>query len=100
MPNLLVLLVVLHGFEVVDRRTLRVHQAITFVVAAYAAGLRIDDALGWWLGMWAVAFFASLLLTARPARTSDESRERVDGRATHPIGPGVGGRLGPRGAPR
>jgi transglutaminase-like putative cysteine protease len=87
MPNLLVLLVVLHGFEVVDRRTLRVHQAITFVVAAYAAGLRIDDALGWWLGMWAVAFFTSLLLTTR---TSGESRARVDGRATHPLGPGVG----------
>ena len=68
MPNLLVLLVVLHGFEVVDRRTLRVHQAITFVVAAYAAGLRIDDALGWWLGMWAVAFLTSLLLTAATER--------------------------------
>ena len=79
MPNVLVLLVVLHGFEVVDRRTLRVHQAITFVVAAYAAGLRIDDALGWWLGMWAVAFLTSLLLTARP---SDDSSAHVDGRAT------------------
>ena len=65
MPDMLMLLVVLHGFEVVDRRTLRVHQAITFAVASYAAGLRIDDALGWWIGAWGVAFFASLLLTGR-----------------------------------
>lgn len=65
MPNLLMLLVVLHGFEVVDRRTLRVHQAIAFVVAAYAAGLRIDATLGWWLGAWAIAFFLSLWLTPR-----------------------------------
>jgi len=63
MPNLLMLLVVLHGFEVTDRRTLRVHQAITFVVAAYAAGLRIDTALGWWIAAWAAAFFASMLST-------------------------------------
>ncbi len=65
MPDMLMLLVVLHGFEVVDRRTLRVHQAITFAVASYAAGLRIDDALGWWIAAWGVAFFASLLLTGR-----------------------------------
>ncbi|HYN32896.1 MAG TPA: transglutaminaseTgpA domain-containing protein [Ilumatobacteraceae bacterium] len=65
MPDMLMLLVVLHGFEVVDRRTLRVHQAITFVVASYAAGLRIDDALGWWIAVWGVAFFTSLLLTGR-----------------------------------
>ena len=71
MPELLVLLVVLHGFEVVDRRTLRVHQAITVVVAAYAAGLRIDGALGWWIAGWGTAWIASLLLTTRiPLRTS------------------------------
>jgi transglutaminase-like putative cysteine protease len=67
MPELLVLFFVLHGFEVVDRRTLRVHQAITVVVAAYAAGLRIDDALGWWIAGWAAAWIASLLLTTRSA---------------------------------
>ena len=32
LPNVLLLLVVLHGFETVDRRTLRVHLAITFVL--------------------------------------------------------------------
>ena len=86
MPDMLMLLVVLHGFEVVDRRTLRVHQAITFAVASYAAGLRIDDALGWWIGAWGVAFFASLLLTGRTAgdrcrrRPLADAIDRVDGR--------------------
>jgi transglutaminase-like putative cysteine protease len=76
MPDLLMLLVVLHGFEVTDRRTLRVHQAITFVVAAYAAGLRIDGALGWWLAAWALAFVGAVLSTTRPpkpAATSDDA---------------------------
>lgn len=65
MPNVLLLLVVLHGFEVIDRRTLRVHQAITLVIAAYAAGLRIDEAFGWWLAVWATAFVASVATTSR-----------------------------------
>ena len=86
MPDLLMLLVVLHGFEVVDRRTLRVHQAITLAVAAYAAGLRIDDALGWWLGAWTVAFFASLWLT--PGR-------RHTGRRRTTIGSAVGSTIRP-----
>jgi transglutaminase-like putative cysteine protease len=77
LPDLLVLLTVLQGFEVLDRRSLRVHQAITLAVAAYAAGLRIDAALGWWLAAWGTCFLASVLLstgrqiprtaTARPA---------------------------------
>jgi len=67
LPNVLMLLVVLHGFETVDRRTLRVHLAITFVLASYAAGLRLDAALGWWLAAWAVPFVVSMLTTARLA---------------------------------
>ncbi len=67
LPNVLMLLVVLHGFETVDRRTLRVHLAITFVLASYAAGLRIDAALGWWLAAWAVPFVVSMLTTTRLA---------------------------------
>ena len=65
LPNVLMLLVVLHGFETVDRRTLRVHLAITFTLAAYATGLRIDAALGWWLAAWAVPFVISIISTAR-----------------------------------
>ena len=79
MPQMLMLLVVLHGFEVVDRRTLRVHQAITFAVVAYAAGLRIDDALGWWIAAWGAAFFTSLLLTGRSRR--DPRPATIDGRS-------------------
>lgn len=83
MPDLLVLLVVLHGFELVDRRTLRVHQAITFVVAAYAAGLRIDDALIWWIAAWAVALLVSIRLTGAAPGTPDPlaaTPRRVHGR--------------------
>jgi transglutaminase-like putative cysteine protease/uncharacterized protein (DUF58 family) len=68
LPDVLMLLVVLHGFETVDRRTLRVHLAITFVLASYAAGLRIDATLGWWLAAWGAAFAASLLTTLRRPR--------------------------------
>jgi protein-glutamine gamma-glutamyltransferase len=70
LPNVLMLLVVLHGFETVDRRTLRVHLAITFVLASYAAGLRIDAALGWWLVAWAVPFVVSMLTTLRRPRSA------------------------------
>ena len=88
LPNVLMLLVVLHGFETVDRRTLRVHLAITFVLASYAAGLRIDGSIGWWLAAWSVPFAVSLLTTmrqpgsgadraARPARSTRSTPSRV-----------------------
>ena len=60
MPDLLLLLVALHGAEVVDRRTNRVHLAITAVVVAYAAGLRIDGNVGWWLLAWGLVAVASM----------------------------------------
>ena len=66
LPNVLMLLVVLHGFETVDRRTLRVHLAITFVLTSYAAGLRIDGALGWWLAAWGVPFVVALVDDVAP----------------------------------
>jgi protein-glutamine gamma-glutamyltransferase len=83
LPNLLVLLVVLHGFEAVDRRTVRVHQAITFVIAAYAAGLRIDGALGWWIGAWGAALLTAMALTVRtrPAEANRIPDARTTGRA-------------------
>ena len=77
LPNVLLLLVVLHGFETVDRRTLRVHLAITFVLASYAAGLRIDGRLGWWLAAWGIPFAASLLTTMRQPRSGIEGGARV-----------------------
>lgn len=67
LPDVLMLLVVLHGFETVDRRTLRVHLAITFVLTSYAAGLRIDAALGWWLLAWGAPFVLSMVSVGRPS---------------------------------
>ncbi len=87
LPNVLMLLVVLHGFETVDRRTLRVHLAITFVLTSYAAGLRIDSTIGWWLAAWGVAFTASLLTTMRqPTRHLDQVAPPVRSTRPHPIG--------------
>ena len=74
LPDVLMLLVVLHGFEAIDRRTLRAHLAITFVLACYGAGLRIDGALGWWLVAWGTPFVVALVTTARRA---DHRRARL-----------------------
>ena len=56
LPQLLIVLIVLHGFECRDRRTARVGLGISAVVLMYAAGLRVDAAIGWWLVAWGVAF--------------------------------------------
>ena len=75
MPDLLMVLLVLHGAESANRRTARVHLAITAVIVAYSAGLRIDDRVGWWLLAWGVALIASVtaLTTERdaPRRSTD-----------------------------
>ena len=68
LPEFLMLLVVLHGFECTDRRTARVALAISAVVASYAAGLRVDSQLGWWLAGWGTCFLAATLLTAHDDR--------------------------------
>ena len=93
LPNVLMLLVVLHGFETIDRRTLRVHLAITFVLAAYAAGLRIDAALGWWLAAWGIPFTASMLTTSRrPHRTTAPIDSLAADRRPDPLGSRFAGR--------
>ncbi len=46
LPQLLIILIVLHGFECRDRRTTRVGLAISAIVLMYAAGLRVDGAIG------------------------------------------------------
>ena len=85
LPDVLMLLVVLHGFETVDRRTLRVHLGITFVLTSYAAGLRIDAALGWWLAAWGAPFVVALVLVSRSGvgRPLGERRMPADGVANH-----------------
>lgn len=60
MPDLLLLLVTLHGAEVIDRRTNRVHLAVTSIVVAYAAGLRIDGNVGWWMLGWGLVAIAAM----------------------------------------
>lgn len=66
MPDLLMLLLVLHGVEATSRRTVRVHLAFTGVVVAYAAGLRIDDRVGWWMLGWGMATLAALATLSSP----------------------------------
>lgn len=91
LPDVLMLLVVLHGFEAIDRRTLRVHLAITFVLASYAAGLRIDGALGWWLAAWAAPFVVAMLTTSRrPASQRSAAGERGERRLSAGSAAGVG----------
>lgn len=73
MPQALVTLVVLQGFECVDRRSARVTMACSAVLAAYAAGVRVDSQLGIWL-LLAVAMF--VVAFPRITRTSGPARER------------------------
>jgi transglutaminase-like putative cysteine protease len=65
LPQFLMLLVVLHGFECSNRRTARVEQGIAAVVAAYATGLRVDGEVAWWLAVWGACFLAAVVATSR-----------------------------------
>jgi transglutaminase-like putative cysteine protease len=51
LPQMLVTLVVIQGFECVDRRSARVTLACAAMLTAYAAGVRVDDRLAVWLGV-------------------------------------------------
>ncbi len=81
LPDLLIALVVIHGFEATDRRTVRVHLAISSVVVAYATGLRIDDRVAWWLVAWGALVVAATRATAGTAR---RSADRAGGARTRP----------------
>ena len=98
LPEVLMLLVVLHGFETIDRRTLRVHLAITFVLTSYAAGLRIDATLGWWLVAWAAPFALSLLTTLRPPQRRAAGTSLPRPATVRRPGLGTAARLGRRAA--
>ncbi len=57
LPQLLVALVVMQGFECVDRRSARVSLSCAALLTAYSAGVRVDEQLGPWLvvaglGLW------------------------------------------------
>jgi Transglutaminase-like superfamily/TgpA N-terminal domain len=67
LPQVLIVLVVLHGFECRDRRSVRVSLGVSAVVVMYAAAFRVDDRLVWWLVAWSVALAISLvMLVERP----------------------------------
>jgi len=51
LPQMLVTLVVVQGFECVDRRSARVTLASAAMLTAYAAGIRVDDRLAAWLAV-------------------------------------------------
>jgi transglutaminase-like putative cysteine protease len=73
LPQVLMLLVVLHGFECTRRRAARAALGFAAVITAYAGGQRIDPAIGWWLLAWGVSFAVALQWTARPAIASDRT---------------------------
>ena len=66
LPQLLILLIVLHGFECRDRRTARVGLGISAVVLMYASGFRVDGGIGWWLLAWGVAFAVAMAKLSVP----------------------------------
>ncbi len=75
LPQVLMLLVVLHGFECTNRRAARASLAFGAVVAAYAAGQRIDPALPWWLAAWGIVW----ILTVRAVGTAPSPSVRRSG---------------------
>ncbi len=60
LPQVLVILILLHGFECRDRRTARVGLGISAVVVMYAAAFHVDGAVGWWFLAWSVCFVTAL----------------------------------------
>jgi transglutaminase-like putative cysteine protease len=77
MPQLLVALCVVQGFECTDRRGARVALACSALLTAYASGVRVDTALGgFMLAAVAALALASQAITAadrRPRGTTDEA---------------------------
>ena len=68
LPQILVTLIVLHGFECRDRRTIRVGLGISAIVIMFASGFRVDGTIGLWLLAWAGCFCMTLIDLAGPRR--------------------------------
>lgn len=73
LTQVLIVLVILHGFESRDRRSVRVGIGVSAVVVMYASAFRVDDRLVWWLVAWSVTSAIALAVlvqvpTARRAR--------------------------------
>lgn len=76
LPQVLLMLIVLHGFECRDRRTIRAALGISAVVLMYASGLRVDGSIGWWLLAWALAFGVAMAKLAGPTQRTPGLRTR------------------------
>jgi len=76
LPQLLVSLVVVQGFECVDRRAARVALACSAMLTAYAAGIRVDGHLGFWVALAALG----LAVASQAVSHADRRREARAGR--------------------
>lgn len=65
LPQLLVTLVTVQGFECVDRRGGRVSLACSGLLAAYSAGIRVDAALANWLAITVLVIALGMLATTQ-----------------------------------
>lgn len=74
LPQILIVLIALHGFECRDRRTIRVGLGISAVVLMYASGFRVDGAIGWWLLAWGVCTAMTLRRLAGPTTAASSGR--------------------------
>jgi transglutaminase-like putative cysteine protease len=92
LPQLLMLLVVLHGFECTRRRAARAALGFAAVITAYAAGQRIDPAFTWWLLAWGVTWIVTIRAVAAPPPPpptpvpAGRDSERVTARRRMPTG--------------
>ena len=81
LPQVLVALVVLQGFECLDRRAARVSLACSAMLTAYAAGIRVDSRLSGWLAVALVGVAVAAQAVAKPDRrrtksvTTDRARQ-------------------------
>lgn len=77
LPQLLILLIVLHGFECRDRRTARVGLGVSAVVLMYASGFRVGGDIGWWLLAWGISFGVAMAKLSVPTvRSAAAQRPR------------------------
>jgi transglutaminase-like putative cysteine protease len=75
LPQMLVTLVTVQGFECIDRRGGRVSLACSAILATYSAGIRVDGALQGWL----LAALVSIALATR-AITRPDRHAHLDAR--------------------
>ncbi len=76
LSQVLMVLVVLHGFECRDRRSIRVGIGVSGVVVMYAAAFRVDDGVVWWLMAWMISLAVAIASLASVPRPPDRSVRR------------------------